>query len=648
MKLRLIYIPIGFILLGALGMFAYISKPIQLGRLSDYSQVLRANNNEILELRLTSSGHWREPISLDEVDPILIDVLIAYEDKRFYKHSGVDIVAVGRAAWQLIFSGKITSGASTLTMQTARLMHRDLAKRSLLTKLHQMAFALRLEHQWSKDKILETYLSLAPYGGNIEGIKAASQAWFQKPPSQLTLSEAALLVAIPQSPESRRPDRFPENAYKAKAKVIDAIADNLDITPELIAELKTEALPSRLRRPQSIAPHLFDRIKRTSSETYTTVSPEWQRQVSGIISNFINDYAEPINGAALIVERKTGKVRAYVGSADYQSKNRKGGINYLTSIRSPGSTLKPLIYAKAIDRKKITASHVFSDQAVQISGYTPTNFSRGFSGEVSLKDALIQSLNIPAIKTLQLIGAVPFENNLRSLIKNPRLHTKYAGLSLALGGFYLSPEDLMNLYLEFADPNSSQSILLKGNEVTNGNSHLVSKSSSKTIMALLTQKRENGGFATFKTGTSHNRQDAWAVQITQKHIVLTWLGTPDNTLTHSLTGRNAAYPVAQQIVDTLGFKTSAPELIRDLTGFEGQLALGCPKLIQFPETGEWIRTQDLGLQVLAETGSKWFLNGEPTQVTNGRLNLKTPGAQRISVRSSNCIETNTVYVQLIP
>ena len=120
------------------------------------------------------------------------------------------------------------------------------------------------------------------------------------------------------------------------------------------------------------------------------------------------------------------------------------------------------------------------------------------------------------------------------------------------------------------------------------------------------------------------------------------------TLTHSLTGRNAAYPVAQQIVDTLGFKTSAPELVRDLTGFEGQLALGCPKLIQFPETGEWIRTQDLGLQVSAETGGKWFLNGEPTQVTNGRLNLKTPGAQRISVRSSNCIETNTVYVQLIP
>ena len=132
-------------------------------------------------------------------------------------------------------------------------------------------------------------------------------------------------MAISQSPESRRPDRFPENAYKAKAKVIDAIADNLDITPELIAELKTEALPSRLRRPKSIAPHLFDRIKRTSSETHTTVSPEWQRQVSGIISNFINGYAEPINGAALIVERKTGKVRAYVGSADYQSKNRKGG-----------------------------------------------------------------------------------------------------------------------------------------------------------------------------------------------------------------------------------------------------------------------------------------------------------------------------------
>ena len=223
----------------------FLAKKPELGRLAELSKVIRSESGEIINLRLTSSGHWRQPADLNRIDPLLINMLVAYEDKRFWEHHGVDPLAILRASLSFAKSGKIKSGASTLTMQTAKLMYPNLRQRSLNNKIKQMFFAMRLDAHWSKKEILEAYFTLAPFGGNIEGAEAATQAWFQKSPKELTHTEAALLVALPQSPERRRPDLFPDAAFRAKTKVLEAVAKRINLKEDRLEELRNEPLPVR-------------------------------------------------------------------------------------------------------------------------------------------------------------------------------------------------------------------------------------------------------------------------------------------------------------------------------------------------------------------------------------------------------------------
>ena len=245
----------------SLGVFCfYILQPPSSGRLNETSQVVRSETGEIINLRLTENGFWREKATLEDIDPDLVKTLIAYEDQRYWTHHGVDPLALFRAAFGYIKSGEVSSGASTLTMQTVRLIDPSLAKRTLNTKIRQMTAAIRLDAHWSKEEILEAYFTLAPYGGNIEGINAATEAWFQKSPKDLRLNEIAMLVALPQSPERRRPDRFPAVTYEAKKVVLQKVQDRLDIDDKELNEALLEQLPARLVKPTSYAPHLADRI----------------------------------------------------------------------------------------------------------------------------------------------------------------------------------------------------------------------------------------------------------------------------------------------------------------------------------------------------------------------------------------------------
>ena len=418
---------LGGVILAMLWFGAYLSREPELGRLESFSQVIRSEEGSIINLRLTSSGHWREQASLENVDTKLVDMLVAYEDKRFMSHFGVDPIALLRATYNSISSGRVVSGASTLTMQTVRLMHPELQKRSFMTKLKQMLEALRLERHFTKKQILEAYFSLAPYGGNIEGVEAASEAWFQKRPNQLTMSEAALLVALPQSPEVRRPDLFPNNAFKAKRLVLEKTKERLGIDDVSYNEYITERLPNRLRKPSSIAPHLADKFLTFARQSIdTSISSDWQKELSQIIQVSISEFKAPMNAAAMVIERKTGDVKAYVGSSAYSEIDRKGAVNYLTAVRSPGSTLKPLIYATALQRGFIKPNHVYQDKVFHQNGYTPTNFDGDWTGEVTLKDALIRSLNIPAIETLDMLGPEEFEKNLRSFFGKEIGHGKEA------------------------------------------------------------------------------------------------------------------------------------------------------------------------------------------------------------------------------
>ena len=632
---------------GLLAATLFLTREPEPGRLAELSNVIRSDSGEIINLRLTPSGHWREPADIGRIDPALIKMLIAYEDKRFWNHHGVDPFAIVRASLSLAKSGKVKSGASTLTMQTAKLMYPDLRQRTITNKLKQMLFAIRLDAHWSKQQILEAYFTLAPFGGNIEGIEAATQAWFQKSPKELTYTEAALLVALPQSPERRRPDLFPEAAFKAKTKVLEAVAGRIDLKENTLEELKKEPLPVRLSRVKSIALHLADRLEQNSEKALnTSINAEWQRDLNSILKESAQRYIKPINLAGLIVERKTGYVKAYAGSSSYTDSERKGSINYLTATRSPGSTLKPLIYAKALERKLLEEGHIFNDSILQRGGYTPSNFDKDFYGQITLKEALNRSLNIPAIQTLELLGADRFENHLRTFVSQDIGQNHEAGLTLAVGGFYLNAENLIEVYLEMADPGFNSKLRFNFDEASSTSSYLISSTTSEKILRLMSQRNTRGEIELFKTGTSHNQQDAWVVNIFEDHIVLVWLGTPDNEPTPNLTGRSAALPISKAIQSTLGLEP--PKIENDY-----KVAVGteenfrkCGKLIEYPEDGEWIRGNTLSLSVSGNSSASWYLNNVKLSGQNQKVKLPNAGVNKITAVMGNCRDTSEVFFQL--
>ena len=643
-----IIVTFGSLFLFVLLFSVYISKEPNLSRLERISQVLRSEDGSIINLRLTPSGHWREKASLENVDAKLIDMLVAYEDKRFMSHFGVDPLALVRATYNSLASGRVVSGASTITMQTVRLMHPELQQRTFKAKLMQMLEAVRLERHLTKEEILEAYFSLAPYGGNIEGVEAASEAWFQKRPNVLTMSEAALLVALPQSPEVRRPDLFPNNAFKAKKLVLEKTKERLEIDDVNFHEYISERLPNRLRKPSSIAPHLADKFLESNRRSIdTSISIDWQKELLKIIQVGVSEFKAPINAAAMVVERRTGNVKAYVGSSAYSKIERKGAVNYLTAVRSPGSTLKPLIYATALQRGIIKANHVYQDRVFNQNGYTPTNFDGKWTGEVTLKDALIRSLNIPAIETLDMVGAENFEKNLRTFFGKGVGHREKAGLSLAAGGFYMNAENLADLYVELADPGHEGKISFLKDEITSANSFLINQKTSSDILSLLSQNDRMGRVVVYKTGTSHNRQDAWVVRLFSEHIVLVWLGTPDAERTDVLTGRNSALPISTVIAETLGLKSpNVTSFAEGTTAFKSVPKRECRKLINFPENGEWIRSSRAVISINGEEKAKWYLNGEPLKSYDRQLELKRAGIHKITAVLENCSETSEVFLEL--
>ncbi|MED7679093.1 hypothetical protein GN286_14280 [Rhodobacteraceae bacterium IMCC15231] len=628
----------------------YIKQAPDLGRLTDVSQVIRANDGTIINLRLTEDGYWREKASIVGIDTKLINVLVAYEDQRFWEHKGVDLKAVIRASYDFVKSGRIVSGASTLTMQVAKLMDPSLKRRHPVVKMRQMLAAMRLETHWTKEEILEAYFTLAPYGGNIEGIQAATEAWFQKSPEYLTLNEAAFLVALPQSPEIRRPDRHPAEAYKAKQMVLYRVKDRINFDYELVSEVASEPLPSRLIKPQSIAPHLADKLRKESNGSLETfIEANWQKQLQYIVSSQVAKYPAPIQAAAVVVNRHNGQVKAYIGSSDYTSVERKGANNYLSAMRSPGSTLKPLIYGKALQRNLIRYDQVFDDEEFYRGGYTPTNFDNTFSGKVTLRDALIRSLNIPALETLERIDPELFESELTTLLGGSRKKYQNAGLSLAVGGYYLSAEQLLDLYLKAFNSQSSAKLTFvenTPNSLVESDATLFNEDTADQLLHLLIQDMPNGNKVAFKTGTSYARQDAWSVQIYEDHLVLAWFGTPDNEATEQLTGRDVAFPMSVEIGKALGLKSpKTPTLVPARTEIAALLEPVCETLINYPENGAWIRSEDAILSVLGSQNADWYLNAKKLGAYKKQVEVSRPGVHKLTAKSGNCSQTSEVFVE---
>ena len=525
--------------------------PLSAGR--QVSPVVVDRSGALLRAFTIDDGRWRLPVQLADVDPKFVAMLVAYEDKRFHEHNGIDPLAMCRSAWQLVSNGRIISGGSTLSMQLARLLE-PRRERSFAAKAKQILRALQIERRLSKHEILEYYLTLAPYGGNLEGIRAASLAYFGKPPRKLNVDEAALLIALPQLPEARRPDRNPKTALRARNRVLRRMA-GAGIIPELDAEMAaTRAVPNTRHELPAFAAHLTERLRAANPNQAlyrVTLDRAVQSGLEALVRQRIERLGSKLSIAIVVADARTGEIRARIGSPDYLSEPRDGAVDMTRAVRSPGSTLKPFIYGLAFDAGVARPESLIEDAPADFNGYAPENFDKSFQGTVTVREALQLSLNIPAVALLEAVGPLRLMSLFKQAGMAPQLpRDKPPSLAIGLGGIGMTLEDLVTLYTSFPGLGQMQRL----GDVTPSEAdlpedavQLLSPEATWYINKILagTQPPEHAatnGIA-FKTGTSYGYRDAWAIGYDGTHVMGVWVGRPDGASVPGLTGRTAAAPL---------------------------------------------------------------------------------------------------------
>ncbi|MEM9027398.1 MAG: penicillin-binding protein 1C [Pseudomonadota bacterium] len=550
----------GFLIAAGYGACRYALEaiaPLSLRTAMETSVVALDRKGELLRAYTTSDGLWRLPVSINQVDPIYIKMLLAFEDRRYWSHSGVDPLAIARAGWQMLQEGRVVSGASTITMQVARLVARQHG-RTLGGKLRQAVHAVHLERQLNKRAILSLYLRMAPFGGNLEGVRAASLAYFGKEPQRLSPAQAALLVALPQSPESRRPDRHRAAARQARNRVLDIAVSQGIISPETARRAKAERIPRR-RIPFPLhAAHLVDaevKHKPGRAVHHLTIDRGLQADLERLAKAAARRNGPKLTTAIVVVDHATGEVLARVGSAGYLDMGRTGGVDMTRAIRSPGSALKPFIYGVAFDRGIVHPETLIEDRPTRFGTYAPKNFGESFRGTVSIREALAASLNIPAVKVLEAVGPARLVAKLRGAGANLVLPGEAEpSLAVALGGLGLSLTDLTGLYAALA--RGGVPVPLVHSRLSSSNGHDAAQSETSRLLTaegadavtriLRTAPpppNARGGEIAFKTGTSYGHRDAWAIGYDGRHVVGVWIGRADATATPDLVGRTSAAPI---------------------------------------------------------------------------------------------------------
>lgn len=536
--------------------------PPPLERARAVSPVVVDRNGVWLRALQTSDDKWRLAAQLNETDPEYLRRLIAIEDARFWSHPGVDALALARASFSFVRAGEVVSGGSTLTMQLARLL--EPRPRTVPSKLIEIIRAVQIERRLTKRQILAAYLTLTPYGGNLEGVRAASRAYFGRDPKALSDAEMALLIALPQAPEARRPDRRAKTATAARNKIVDAFAAGGFISAQLAAEAKTAALPQRAAFPVR-ADLLAERLAR-ASEGEAVITATLDAQLQTVLEQKARAAAIAAGPAAsvavLAVEIEGRAVRASVGSGGV---DRPGGfIDMTRAVRSPGSTLKPFVYALAFDDGSAAPDTLIEDAPRRFSGYLPENFDRRFHGQLRVSEALAHSLNLPAVATLERVGAQRFEAVLKNAGATPRLPARALeapGLALALGGVGMTLEELVTLYAALGDGGMSRPLKYRPGPDWRA-ARLTKAESAKKILAILASApspkgRLPAGLAAeapqvaFKTGTSYGYRDAWAIGVGLGHVVGVWVGRPDGAPRPGATGRSEAVPLLFEAFDAL-------------------------------------------------------------------------------------------------
>jgi penicillin-binding protein 1C len=558
-KLRFVHVAaaLGVIVLCLCTAFAaWVSSlgPLPLAVARKVSTTIIDRNGKLLRAYAMADGRWRLPVDAKkDVDPSYIDLLLAYEDQRFREHGGVDPWALGRAAYQLVRSGHIVSGGSTITMQLARLMEEPAHHRSLSAKLRQIARAIEIERQLDKDQILNLYLALAPFGGNLEGIRAASIAYFGKEPKRLSLAEAALLVALPQSPETRRLDRYPERAREARDHVLDRMVSEHRVTADDAAQAKATPVPT-LRKPMPIlAPHSSDQAISTLKDepvVKLTLDANLQKVLEPLARDRAIALGQNISVGIIAIDNATGDVLARVGSAGYFDASRTGQVDMTRAVRSPGSTLKPFIYGLAFEDGFVHPESLIEDRPIRFGSYAPENFDLTYQGTVPVKRALQQSLNVPAIALLDRVGSSRLSARLKQAGANLVLPKEEApGLAMGLGGVGVTLQDLAMLYAGLPRLGSTKPLreIMDGGRDVRETMRLMDPVAAWQVANVLmgTPPPENGvgGRIAFKTGTSYGYRDAWSVGFDGRMTIGVWVGRPDGAPVPGLIGRAAAAPI---------------------------------------------------------------------------------------------------------
>ena len=542
--------------------------PLSAGR--QVSPVVVDRSGALLRAFAIDDGRWRLPVQLTEVDPKFVAMLVAYEDKRFHEHNGVDPLAMCRSAWQLVSNGRIISGGSTLSMQLARLLE-PRGERSFTAKAKQILRALQIERRLSKREILEYYLTLAPYGGNLEGIRAASLAYFGKPPRKLTVDEAALLIALPQLPEARRPDRNPKTALRARNRVLRRMV-GAGIIPELDAEMAaTRAVPNSRHELPSFAAHLTERLRSANPKQAlyrVTLDRAVQSGLEALVRQRIEQLGSKLSVAIVVADARTGEIRARIGSPDYLSEPRDGAVDMTRAVRSPGSTLKPFIYGLAFDAGVARPESLIEDAPADFNGYAPENFDKSFQGTVTVREALQLSLNIPAVTLLEAVGPLRLMSLFKQAGMAPHLpRNKPPSLAIGLGGIGMTLEDLVALYTVF--PGQGKAQLLDDEAhmepaAEDDAAQLLSPQATWYVNSILAgtpppEHATTNGIA-FKTGTSYGYRDAWAIGYDGTHVMGVWVGRPDGASVPGLTGRTTAAPLLFEGFRRIGTeRTDLPE-----------------------------------------------------------------------------------------
>jgi penicillin-binding protein 1C len=527
--------------------------PLSLAQAQQVSTTIVDRNGKLLRAYAMADGRWRLPVDAKTgVDPGYLKLLLAYEDRRFYSHGGIDPLALGRAAFQLVTRGHIVSGGSTITMQLARLME-PRRERSVYAKLRQMVRAVEIEQQLTKGQILDLYLALAPFGGNLEGVRAASIAYFGKEPKRLSLAEAALLVALPQSPETRRLDRYPEAARAARDRVLDRMVEGGTVREEDAVQAKTTPVP-RLRKPMPIlAPHSADQAVATVKDAPVirlTLDASLQKALEALARDRAIVLGPNISIGILAVDNDSGDVLARIGSPDYFDDRRAGQVDMTRAVRSPGSTLKPFIYGLAFEDGFVHPESLIDDRPIRFGSYAPENFDMTYQGTVAVRRALQQSLNVPAIALLDRVGASRLSSRLKQAGANLVLPKNEApGLAMGLGGVGVTLQDLVQLYCGLARLGNTRPLreIMNAGDDRRDSLRLMDQVAAWQVGNVLmgTPPPENAPHnrVAFKTGTSYGYRDAWSVGFDGRMTIGVWVGRPDGAPVPGLVGRSAAAPI---------------------------------------------------------------------------------------------------------